>query len=244
MFTPGNDIINNSKKLTEHFSWDNSFRPFYIMENHELVLDNSFKKLGLSFLKNYFIYKGVHYFRLLEVINRAKHVWHSKYKMPKAEHTQKNTVSELGLSDHVFLPPKTTPWKNAWLITEQIISKMNQNIKENNALFATAIVARGERVDPYPAKRESFRKQIGAKDLFYPEHRLQSLGQKKDFPVIALLKPLQQITQREGLFISGFKNTTLGKGHWNETGHLWVGKILVDELCTQVIMPTITQDND
>ncbi len=34
----------------------------------------------------------------------------------------------------------------------------------------------------------------------------------------------------------GFKNTAMGRGHWNEEGHRFAGEILVNEICTNLLV--------
>ena len=46
---------------------------------------------------------------------------------------------------------------------------------------------------------------------------------------------MQALADEEGLFLHGYKNTVLGRGHWNETGHRIAGEIIADEVCARIL---------
>ena len=57
------------------------------------------------------------------------------------------------------------------------------------------------------------------------------MGARWGFPVYGLTKELQEIAERERMFLHGFKNTKLGFGHLNEQGHEVVAKLLATKMC-------------
>jgi hypothetical protein len=56
--------------------------------------------------------------------------------------------------------------------------------------FVVVTLSNGVQVHPQPAAREAFMRRVGAIDLFYPDRRLKSLGDREDFPVIMLAPAL------------------------------------------------------
>lgn len=234
--TTGNDLTENSKELSSNGEWRSDFRPFHELRNGELVLDNSFRKIGLKFLVRYFLYEGIHHLRFLELVNHARHAWETrklKQQMKDAE------VIEIGLNDNIYAPPKTAVWENAWLITEKLFSQINKEVKEQGAIFILATLTSSVQVHPDSAKRERLQKKHNIKNLFYPEYRISSMGERNGFPVIIMAEKLQQIATHEGIFLHGFKNTAMGVGHWNETGHRLAGEILVKEICAKVLTKAV-----
>jgi hypothetical protein len=229
----GNDIVNNSKEFMSHGSWRDDLRPFHVFKNGELVLDNSFRNIGWHTLwRRYLLYEGVHYLRILEIINRARRVWKSKPR--KKSNVKDANITEVGLTPSVYSPPKTAAWKEAWLITEKLFSLINQDVREHDAIFVLTTLTNGKQVHPDTAVREKFRTKFGDEDLFYPERRIRSIGEKYGFPVITMAERLQQVATQEGIFLHGFNKTRMGVGHWNENGHRLAGEILVKDICAKL----------
>jgi hypothetical protein len=81
----------------------------------------------------------------------------------------------------------------------------------------------GIQVHPDAAHRQSFLRERGLEDLFYPDKRIRDLGEREGFPVLMLGPLLQRQADRQGVFFHGFDDM-LGWGHWNERGHEWAGE--------------------
>jgi hypothetical protein len=76
-------------------------------------------------------------------------------------------------------------------------------------------------------------RRLEISDLFYPDKRIQALGLRDGFRVLSLAAPFQRYAEERGVFLHGFANTALGKGHWNEDGHLLAGNLIAGELCAR-----------
>jgi hypothetical protein len=74
-------------------------------------------------------------------------------------------------------------------------------------------------------------REVGVADLFYPDRRIQALGEREGFVVLSLSRPFQAYADDRGVFLHGFENTALGKGHWNEAGHRLAGELIAKRLC-------------
>ena len=220
----GNDITDNSKKFP-----GDRLRPCYTLENGELVLDNSWKSPWI-----HLFYEIVHYSRLMEVINYV--IRKQKFRsLIEQKRKVKTIAKEPGLNNNIYSPPKNPAWQEAWLITEKLFSQIHKETQEHNAIFVLAILPTSRQVYPDALKRKIFQKQLGVEDLFYLDRRIQAYGEKEGFPVITLAERLQRIATEKGIFLHGFKNTAMGTGHWNETGHRFAGELLVKDLCEKIL---------
>jgi hypothetical protein len=54
------------------------------------------------------------------------------------------------------------------------------------------------------------------------------------FQVLTLAQPLQEYAVTHQAFLHGFKNTPMGFGHWNATGHNVAGKLIASKLCSMI----------
>ncbi len=234
----GNDIENNSRELMSkqrNHVWRSTLRPFYVLKDGELELDNSFQNFGWHTLwRRYLLFEGIHHLKTLEIINRARVAWKSKQQKKNETKEDKEKIAEAGLTPDVYSLPKTTIWKEAWLITEKLFSLIHQNVMEHNAIFVLTTLTSGKQVHPDIAIQKKYMEKFGVTDLFYPERRIRSIGKKYKFPVITMAERLQKIAIKEGIYFHGFKNTVMGFGHWNEKGHKIAGEILVKDICTKV----------
>ena len=226
-FTIANDFINNTRELAAPISGDD-FRPYYLVRDGELVLDDSFRDLSLTNLYRRFSLTAIHYSRTLEIINKVRR----NLAVRRLQETTRYTgESELGLRDEVFLPPANEAWNKAWIITEALIQRMAQEAASAGAEFTLATIPAAIQVHPDAARRRAFAERLGVEDLSYPDRHLQSLGRRLGFPVVSLTERMQDLSERTGTYLHGFENTALGRGHWNEEGHRVTADILTDDLC-------------
>src|SRR5262249_713158 len=82
--------------------------------------------------------------------------------------------------------------------------------------------------------RAGYAARLGVKSLFYPEERLQQLGERHGFDVLALAPEMQRRADASGAFFHGFDNTKPGFGHWNEAGHALAAELIADRLCRRL----------
>jgi hypothetical protein len=118
----------------------------------------------------------------------------------------------------IFNEPEDPVWREAWRITERLISAMADEVKENNANFLVVTVTTGLQVYP-DRKREKMMRQLEVTDLFYTDERIQTLGKRENFQVLSLASPFQLYADQRHVFLHGFANTAPGRGRWNEDGH-------------------------
>ena len=139
-------------------------------------------------------------------------------------------ADELGTANIIYREPADDTWRDAWLLTEKLLGEMHREVRAHGARFYVVTLSNGIQVFPDPAAREAFARRVGAPDLFYPERRFRSLGEREGFPVYNLAPDLQDYADRTKIFLHGF-GAQRGNGHWNEDGHRVAGEMLTGRLC-------------
>jgi hypothetical protein len=237
-FTNGNDLADNSPKLAIKKD-----QPFYRLDGAKnLRLDASFAQTEsyqshVSPLLDY--YRGASdKLRVVQALHQAKKTI-SAIKAGAAHagegmKAQKNIPgTEPGTDLSAFAPPRDAAWEEAWAVTERIIAGMNAFAARNQARFAMTMVTHGVQLHPDPSVRRNVQNALGVEDLFYVERRMQALGSKEGFPVIALAPEMQRRADAERAYFHGFRNVGMGIGHWNEDGHRVAAEILAKRLCAE-----------
>jgi hypothetical protein len=143
----------------------------------------------------------------------------------------------LGTYHKVYLPPDDDGWREAWQVTEGLLSRFNDAVHASGAKFMVTAITAAEQVDPDPKRTADLADRLGVADLRYPERRLVEMGAKHGFPVVPLAEPLQQLAIRDHVYLHGFKNTMMGEGHWNERGHAAGADVLSREICGNILAP-------
>jgi hypothetical protein len=246
-FLSGNDVAENSKRIAGDAlgGWRDDFRPFSVFRDGHLVLDNAFRDLNLANLGRRFMFQFIHYSRVLELINQTRRViavrrlQSSSQKGTELEDTAAKPVStggDIGLYDRIYVPPDEEIWREAWAITEELLKKMDQTATQAGASFVVAVLTTPSQVHPDVLARSRLERQLGVDDLYYPDRRLRAVGERLGFPVITIAESLQAIATEEGVYLHGFPNTVMGRGHWNEMGHLRAAQLLANELCAKNLL--------
>jgi hypothetical protein len=243
VFFPGNDIRNNSRALE-----NNPLKPYFVLENGNLVLDNSFRQ-SPTFLRREFVLTRIYrwfadYSRVLQLVREARdtlgkltHVSIEKREERRIGRVdeslnpdeKKDLFEDPGLDGWVFLEPTDPARKEAWEITERLIVQMRDEVRGKGAKFLVVSVTGGLEVHPDPSVRRLFMDHIGVKDLDYPHERVKALGERQGFPVVNLAPVFRQRAERHGVFLHGFDGK--GRGHWNSEGHRLAAEIIAPNLC-------------
>jgi hypothetical protein len=139
-------------------------------------------------------------------------------------------TDELGAANMSYREPSDDVWREAWRVTEKLLATMNAEVKEHGARFCVVTLSNGIQVYPDLSARQAFAERLGVADLFYPERRFKSVGEREGFTVFNLAPDLQSYADRNKVFLHGF-GAQKGNGHWNETGHSVAGELLTEKLC-------------
>jgi len=228
-FLTGNDVRDNSKELNRI-----DYVPYFeLNENGKLVLDRSYLessgyKMRSGLLAD-IMYQFGNHVRLMQLANDVRHGWRT-YLLNK-EISDKNSQVELGLDNHVYLPPKSEVWKKAWAVTEALLLQMKQEIENKHSRFLLVSWSSSMQVTPSVESQNDFMAVLGVDNLFYPDMRIQNFSQKHDIEVLTLAPELAKIATAKKIHMHGFKNTVLGGCHWNENGHRFAGKLIAEHFC-------------
>jgi hypothetical protein len=225
-FTIGNDISDNLRALKR-----TDYVPYFVYQGDHLVLDSSFVN-SPGYRSRAFWTKRwlgvVQHSRLAQMVNRVRHLRRG------VERQRKNTGDprdEVGLLDEVQLPPTTPDWQEAWRVTEGLLRLMRDECRKKNVPFGFVTLTRGIQVTPVREKKEKFLRQLGVKDLYYPDRRLADFGKREGIPVFNLAPPMAaEAEKRQVYFHADLLTHTVGVGHWNQEGHQIVGELIASWL--------------
>lgn len=230
-FLPYNDVRNNSAELEPE-----TYRPFYQLRDGRLVLDRSemLSADGPRRFHNSAWIRGKHFLiqhvRLCGLIYQWRESRRQAAARATAEQTEGEPDFEIGLDAQVYLPP-AGPWRDAWEVTDRLITEMQLEAAAHDASFAVMSVTAAVQVDPDPRRATELAERLGVDDLQYPERRLLELGREHDFPVTLLTQRMRLEAEKQQIYFHGFENTALGSGHWNVAGHRVAGELLAEDFC-------------
>jgi len=222
-FFPGNDLINNSKKLDFY-----QRRPYFVYKNGELVPDMSWLKISpkeheylrFSLVDNLPTWL-VNNSRILRLVRQVD--LDNKKRLLDATEKKRSSKN--------FQEPIDSVWKEAWQVTEGLITLMNQEVKAKKADFMVLIVSTGLQVHPDPMARQSYMKQFGIKDFSYPNQRIKSLGDSLNITTLDTVPRLREYAEKNKTCVHGFPNALPCEGHWNSQGHEQVSQLMAEHLC-------------
>lgn len=226
--TTGNDISDNYRPLKR-----TDYVPYYVYRGTDLVLDSSFlqsKGYRSRALWTRQLLGVVQHSRLAQLVNRVRHAGR------KTERQRENAGGapgdEVGMRDEVQLPPTTPDWQEAWRVTEGILRLMRDECRRKDTPFAIVTLTRGIQVTPVREKKVEFLRQLGAKDLYYPERRLAEFGRREGIPVLNLAPAMAKQAEERQVYFHAHHDS-LGIGHWSEAGHLAAGELIAPWLARE-----------
>lgn len=228
-FFAGNDVRNNSATLET-----DKARPFYHLENGQLVLDRSFHghpdfvrarswqvRLKIALLDH---------FRTLQLLRHVK----NRQAADEQARPPQTEATETGVDLTCLAPPRDGDWQHAWELTERLLLEMKAETKQHGASFFIATVSLDVQVHPDESVRRAIQRRLAVDDLLYPEQRIQQFGERHAIEVVPLASDLQQYAAEHDAFLHGFDNTRPGYGHWNAAGHRLAGERIAEAICTKL----------
>lgn len=229
-FFPGNDVRNNSKRLEV-----NKLRPFFVLREGELTLDDSFVR-DPEFAENKRLAQSraaLQHLRLYQLLRRLRagelQVHHNS---PIAVSIAKGaSMAEAGLDEQVLREPQDPAWEEAWIITEKLLLATAAEARRAGARFVLATLSSSASVHPDAALRTKYAAHLGVPDLLYPERRIRALAERHGIELIALGAEMQRQADATGTYFHGYPNAMIGFGHWNHAGHELAGKLMARHLC-------------
>ncbi|WNM63514.1 SGNH/GDSL hydrolase family protein [Candidatus Nitrospira neomarina] len=226
-----NDIRGNLRAL-----YGKNNIPYFIMSGGRLVLDNSFHHTMEFRLQQFPLSaEAFEVSRVLQVFRHAKY----KLKSFLEEMAQQQQMKDwedpaLRLDLLVYLDQPDPSWEHAWKITERLIVQMKREVEEGGRRFLLVSLSNPDQVHPDVQHRQALARQLGVPDLLYPDRRIQALAKREDTELLSLAEPLATYAEQHNVFLHGFQNSELGKGHWNAAGHRLAGKLMSERICRMV----------
>ena len=110
------------------------------------------------FFKTRALLLGVHNFRTLELMNQAMRV----IKAWRIKENPNNAFRETGLSEFVFASPRTSIQREAWSITEAVLTLMNREVVEHGAKFLLVTATSPNQIDPEERRKVKHRLGVQA----------------------------------------------------------------------------------
>ncbi|MDQ2855489.1 MAG: SGNH/GDSL hydrolase family protein [Acidobacteriota bacterium] len=236
--TTNNDISDNLRQLKK-----TDQIPYFSDRDGKLTLDDSFKETSTFRWRQSALSRLGRWIRdhcrVIQAINQGHHgfkIWLAARRAGKAssgDAQPKNAepaAEELGIDNVVYREPSDQTWNDAWRVSEELIVEMSAEVKAKGAKFMVVTLSNGIQVYPDPNVRQIFMKRLGVNDLFYPDNRLKTLGQRENIPVLTLATDMQAYADQNKVFLHGF-GANQGNGHWNQLGHRVAGDLLARALC-------------
>src|ERR1700752_67059 len=233
-FTTSNDISDNSRVLKNPPAV-----PYFSYRDNQLVLDDSFTRRS-AFQWKQTSQSGIgqwirDHSRLVQAVmgaSRSVRLTLAARREKQTSGEQQTTsqpAQELGVDNAVYVEPNTEDWKDAWKVTEGLITTMRNEVAARGVDFIVVTLSNGIQVTPNAETRAAFMKQVGSKDMFYPDHRINALGDREGFTVINLAPEMAEYAERNGVYLHGF-DQEVGSGHWNANGHRLAAELLTQKL--------------
>lgn len=233
MFT-GNDIINNSKQLEK-----DPMRPFFVYQEGELVLDNSFRKLPSYQKEKSLLWRSFktasNYSRVVQLLGKSASS--IRFSQPtqaqdkKAELEAKPQPRMVSINPQSYQPPTEPAWQEAWQITESLLGIMNQEVKQKGVGFLVTTISNPQEVHPDPTFRQQFKEDWGIDSLMYPNKRIENVGKDQGFSVLNLSPEFRTYAENNQVCLHGFDQKLMCDGHWNSEGHRLAGQKIAQRLC-------------
>jgi len=261
-FYPGNDVINNSRTLTQKMvsktAMDNSalMKPYFADREGDWVVDDSFVNMDIYRSQNSWWHQAYlklqDRLRILQLLKQAKYAFvlpHQDNERQLFEPMQQGKQNPQSAKLSPLADPEwqnvwkqterlvyntaTDPeWQEAWQLTEGLIRSIHNEAITKKANFAVVTLTTALQVNPDPNVRHA-QEVSGLTDWFYPEKQITALGEREGFSTINLAQSFQTYAEENNVCLHGFDNTFPCDGHWNALGHQLAGEIVAKTLCKQ-----------
>jgi len=222
-FLTGNDLRNNVRELES-----DPLRPFYVVRDGALVLDDSFLE------SREWQWTQTWWWRAKDVamanLWTLQLVWESRNAFVRNSLAPTQEDAE----QPIYRPPPDARWTRAWDVTERMLRLLRDEVVAGGARFQLLVLTNWRQVHPDPAVRAREAEALGAVDLRYPDRRLEAFAAAEGIDVLTLVGPLAAAAEARGVCLHGFPNGVPCGGHWNAEGHRLGGELLAETLCEQL----------
>ena len=238
LITTNNDVTDNRRDLKQ-----TDEIPYFTYQNGELAVDNSFRnspgfrwrasatnRLGEAIRDHLRTVQLINYVHMAAKLQLAE--WRNRKRANATPNSQSSELARpyITIDNMIYLEPRDDSWREAWQITEALIRRMRDEVKQDGARFMVVVGSNPIQVAPDPAVRQRFLDYVGAKDLFYPNRRLRTLAESERIDFLDLVQPMQSFAEQNKVYLHGFASD-IGNGHWNAEGHRLVADLIAQRVC-------------
>jgi hypothetical protein len=234
VFDSGNNPHKNLRALQK-----DPYRPYFVEKDGKLELDNSFLTAPGTHARWWINNAASWAIRESRVVGAVA----AGINYLTQGNVEGLTAGGMGLDPNLYREPATQEWKDAWLVTEDLIAQTNNEVQARGARFLLVTLSNSIQVDPDPAVRQKFIQQLGIQDLFYPEHRLQHFADSKEISAITLAQPMQMYAEQHKAYLHGGR-TADHMGLLSDLGHEVAGRIMAQEVCSEFLAPAGPDDQE
>jgi GDSL-like Lipase/Acylhydrolase len=233
-FFAGNDLFNNYRKLNVS---DADITPYFVLDGDGLRLDDSFAQLPQYQPLRFHMKRA-----LATVLNSSRFLLLLyQVRLRLAERSQiaqlaSRAAASGGPPPHYqsfwFYEPPQHPWmKAAWEVTERLLVRMHRETAEKNRALWVMLTPTPEQILPSESERRAFAERYHVEDLDYADKRVLALAEREGFHCVNTTAELRSLSETRQQYLTGFANTKLGTGHFNEVGHEVLARLLSREIC-------------
>lgn len=232
-FFAGNDVRSNST-----VSEVNPQSPYFIYENGILKPDFSFRESDFYKFQtktiNRVLGEVINRSRTFQIINRVRNILNQrKIRIETLQQTDEPVFEEGIDVANIYKKPNNPIWEEAWNITEGIILKMAEEVRDHQSTFLLVSIGVNPQTSPDSSIREKIMETLEIPDIFYPEQRLNTFARKEGISLLTLAEPLQEYAVQNQIHLSGYFATDPDAtgGHWNEKAHKKAGELIAERIC-------------
>jgi lysophospholipase L1-like esterase len=239
LVTTNNDISDNVRSLKK-----TNQIPYFYYQGDQLVEDESFRNSAQHKWQN--LTRFGRWFRdnlrLVQLGYEAQLLLKTKLDERRARpqfsvsapppSTPRPTPAEISIENMIYLEPRDAVWKEAWRVTEGLMTQIHSEVTARNARFLLVVGSNPIQAHPDQAARERFRTYLGVDDLFYPNQRLSQFANREKIDFFDLAQPLEKYADQTKEFLHGF-GKKIGSGHWNAYGHREAAELIAQKMCGQ-----------
>jgi hypothetical protein len=224
--TTRNDVGDNSRVIKQ-----SDDVPYFVLSNGQLVLDGSFRDTPTYRLRDSTLYASLRWARdhsrVVQAIYAALHAM-SVWRQGRAN----RSGSDANLDD--YKEPETQAWRDAWAVTEALLVRMRDDVEAKHARLFVVTLSGPRQIDPDPQLRQEIMIRSGISDFFYPDLRIGEFCRRQSIPALILAPRMYRYAVDHNVYLHGFSNGALGRGHWNELGHQLAGEMIAGWLCERL----------
>jgi hypothetical protein len=232
-----NDVLNNFRALNSGLYDVNNTKPYFIYKDGQLVLDNSYLKTSNYLAHISWWSRGLEqirdHSRLLQFLSKVQFSLGIGKQVAILWHPIDEDL-EPTIYDQVYKEPTDSQWQQAWQVTDELIKLMHSEVKAKGADFIVVTLSDGLQIYPDSSVRQKFMQRLGVTDLFYPDRRIQVLGEQYGFKVINLAPIFLDYAEKNNVCLQGFDNLFHCRGHLNVEGHQLASNVIAQGLSQEI----------